>query len=182
MTIFVSTKLGVARSVPPDGSYRRLTPEYFSWLSERVKRATKAARMGKVPQEAFEEMTRRWEEVKRLAKEAGLVDEPKPFLFPEDLNPKEYPFTFRVSAHALQQVDAIRDQALSLGWNLEALYQNRGRFRFPLGQDWGLVCFVEPKEHIGRVTEEHIEIIQPAGHALRFYRDTAPKPITGGRP
>ena len=38
------------------------------------------------------------------------------------------------------------------------LYQNQGRFRFPCGEDYGLVCFVDSDREIGEVTERSIEI------------------------
>ena len=59
-----------------------------------------------------------------------------PYLFPKN---GDWRFTQRVGASAVPKVDAIRDQALSLGWSEARLYQNRGRFRFPYGQDYGLV-------------------------------------------
>ena len=63
-----------------------------------------------------------------------------PHLFPED---GDWKFTQPVRSSTVPKVDAIRDQALSLGWSEAQLYQNRGRFRFPCGQDYGLVCFLE---------------------------------------
>ena len=68
-------------------------------------------------------------------------------------------------------VDAIREKAQSLGWGEARLYQNRGRFAFPCGRDWGLVCFVGPGDVLGAITETHIEIIHDCngrGNALRF--------------
>jgi hypothetical protein len=68
-------------------------------------------------------------------------------------------------------VDAIRKQAQSLGWAEARLYQNRGRFAFPCGQDWGLVCFVGHGDALGEITETHIEIIHDCSgrrNPLRF--------------
>ena len=66
-------------------------------------------------------------------------------------------------------VDAIRDQALALGWSEAALYQNRGRYCFPVGGDYGLVCFLHDGREIGQVTRESIEIVMPSGSRLRHY-------------
>ena len=67
----------------------------------------------------------------RLAPAAPKKTSPatRPYLFPED---GDWRFTQKVRSSAVAKVDAIRDQALSLGWREAQLYQNRGRFRFPL--------------------------------------------------
>ena len=46
-----------------------------------------------------------------------------PYLFPKD---GDWHFTQRVRSSAVPKVDAIRDQAISLGWSYTRLYQNRG--------------------------------------------------------
>jgi len=79
----------------------------------------------------------------------------------------EFRFTERVSPEAVAQVDAIRDQALALGWTLPQLYQNRGHFRFPCGPDWGLVTFLDDGRRLGEVTREFIEIIHPGPRESR---------------
>ena len=63
--------------------------------------------------------------------------EAMPQTAPQYLFPKEsdWPFTQEVSPSAVIKVDAIRDQALSLGWSEARLYQNRGRLHFPCGED-----------------------------------------------
>ena len=78
----------------------------------------------------------------------------------------------------MPKVDAIRDQARSLGWSEAQLYQNRGRFRFPCGQDYGLVCFLEGDKRIGKVTRQSIEIIgpPPQERCLRFYNPDVNQP------
>ena len=97
------------------------------------------------------------------------------YLFPKD---GDWRFTQRVPPSAVAKVDAIRDQALSLGWSEARLYQNRGRFRFPCGQDYGLVCFVDEKERIGEVTRQNIEIIgpPPRENRLRFHNPDVDQP------
>ena len=65
-----------------------------------------------------------------------------------------------VSTDSKSKVDAIRDQALSLGWTEDGLYRTQGSCRFPFGQDYGLVCFLGANCTIGEVTDKSIEIIK----------------------
>lgn len=97
-------------------------------------------------------------------------------LFPEDGN---HPFTEKVLPAAVAKVDAIRDQALALGWSEARLYQSRGRFRFPCGGDYGLVCFIREDQRVGEVTKQHIEILvvsPPRESRLRFYNPDVNQP------
>ena len=89
-----------------------------------------------------------------------------PYLFPED---GDWKFTQPVWLSTVPKVDAVRDQARALGWSEAQLYRNRGRFRFPCGQDYGLVCFLEEDKRIGEVTRQSIEIIGPPPHENRLY-------------
>jgi hypothetical protein len=115
----------------------------------------------------------------RNLSERAVPDKP-PSSVPQYLFPKDgdWRFTQRVPPSAVAKVDAIRDQALSLGWSEARLYQNRGRFRFPCGQDYGLVCFVDEKERIGDVTRRNIEIIgpPPRENRLRFHNPDVDQP------
>ena len=97
------------------------------------------------------------------------------YLYPKD---GEWRFTEKVPPSAVDKVDAIRDQALSLDWSEARLYQNRGRFRFPCGEDFGLVCFVDANERIGQVTRQYIEIIgpPPRENRLRFHNPDVDQP------
>lgn len=79
-----------------------------------------------------------------------------------------WPFTEPVTADAVAQVDAIRDEALALGWTLSALYRNRGSLAFPVGGEYGLVCFVGAGARIAAVTREAIAIDHGRGCVLRF--------------
>jgi len=45
---------------------------------------------------------------------------------------------------------------MAKGWSEVRLYQNQGRFRFPCGEDYGLVCFVDGDQEIGEATERFI--------------------------
>ena len=115
----------------------------------------------------------------RHLSEKTVQDKPPPsvpqYLFPKD---GDWRFTQKVPPSAVAKVDAVRDQALSLGWSEARLYQNRGRFRFPCGQDYGLVCFVDEKERIGEVTRRNIEIIgpPPRENRLRFHNPDVDQP------
>jgi hypothetical protein len=120
--------------------------------------------------------------IPRAAKPVGRDPQPdvERCLFPEDGN---QPFTERVSPWAVAKVDAIRDQALALGWSRRRLYQNRGQFRFPCGDEYGLVCFIGETQHIGEVTRQYIEIIGPPlrENRLRFYNPDVPQPWRAAR-
>ena len=97
------------------------------------------------------------------------------YLCPKD---GEWRFTENVPPSAVDKVKGIRDQAISLGWSEARLYQNRGRFRFPCGEDYGLVCFVDDNERIGEVTRQYIEIIgpPPRENRLRFHNPDVDQP------
>jgi hypothetical protein len=89
---------------------------------------------------------------------------PSAHLFPAS---GAFRFTERVSAEAVAMVDAIRDQALALGWSLAGLYRNRSNLRFPCGQEWGLVTFLHDGRRLGEVARQHIEIVNPGLHETR---------------
>jgi hypothetical protein len=92
-----------------------------------------------------------------------------------DEDPERYRFNQPVSKYALTQVDAIRYQALALGWTEAQLYQTRGRFAFPCGSHYGLVCFIHRNQRLGEVTNKSIEIICSGDHSLHFYRKEVSK-------
>ena len=101
--------------------------------------------------------------------EDRLPDGWSPHSFPEE-DHERFRFSQRVSNHAMAQVDAVCEEALGKGWTEAELYRTRGRFPFPCGRQYGLVCFIHRDLRIGKVTENNIEIAYPDGHALRFYR------------
>ncbi len=105
----------------------------------------------------------------------GTSPDTRPYLFPKD---GDWRFTQRVRTSAVPKVDAIRDQALSLGWSEARLYQNRGRFRFPCGEDYGLVCFLDENKRVGEVTRQSIEIVGPPPNEnrLRFFNPEVDQP------
>jgi len=190
-----------------DVVYRHLDPEFYAWLRQRMTVAEKARRAGKLPAATFDQLRERFNPihawaVEHLGQEALLDairkhnaksyappsietvqqtsaivehESPTEFHFPKD---GEWAFTQAISSDAIKQVDAIRDRALSCGWTESRLYQNRGRFRFPCGEDYGVVCFLGDGRSIGEVTEKHIEIIgaTPGKTTLRFYNPDVDQP------
>lgn len=94
------------------------------------------------------------------------------YLFPsaQEVDEDRLPFWTPVTTTALAKVRAIEAEALAKGWSRAALFQNRGAMKFPVGTGYGLVCFVKPKDRIGKVTETHIEILKPppGRSCLRF--------------
>ncbi len=66
----------------------------------------------------------------------------------------------------------IKDAAMSSGWSYADLFQNRGEYPMPCGQDYGLVCFVHGR-NIGDITADDIELISKKndhGRSLKFQR------------
>lgn len=169
--------------------YRKIDPPYFAWLRSRMETAKRAFESGRLPKSKWDELRGRFNRLQEWAIEhygketlqAAIREfdpanyappinrQPEPFLFPRT---GDWKFTEPVALASLHKVDAIREAAHAKGWSDERLYQNRGRFRFPLGQDYGLVCFVDWDHELGKVTESYIEIIHTRSHdrhALRFY-------------
>jgi hypothetical protein len=194
--------------------YRRLDPTYYAWLRSRMTAAKKANRTGRLADAYYEQLRARFNAVhfwavERFGEQALLeamksldptryspptVKEPEE---PSPLLPHVYPtdgdwrFTEPVSAETVAKVDAIRDQALALGWSEVQLYQNRGRYSFPCGQDYGLVCFLHGDDQVGEITHQSIEIINARGSRLRFHNHNVDQPwlrhvgiseITANRP
>jgi len=87
-----------------------------------------------------------------------------------DEDPQRFEFNQRVTRLALAQVDGIREKALACGWTEAELYQTRGRFAFPCGGYYGVVCFIHRDQRLGKVTDGTIELVCRGGHSLHFYR------------
>jgi len=178
--------------------YRRLDPEYYAWLRHRMTVAQQFRRSGRLSAAQYQLWRTRFNAIHAWAVarfgEGMLVaavealdpkayqpprvqdweprsqsEQPSPqaHLFPAD---GDWPFTEPVASGAVGMVDAIREQALALGWSEADLYQNRGVLRFPCGHDYGLVCFLHSGARVGEVIGQWIEIINPRGTRLRFYR------------
>jgi len=116
------------------------------------------------------EKTDEQEAVERIPRTKRIPPDLDPaFHFPEAEDPA-LPFSQTVRLSALAKVRTIESLALAAGWTLPELYQNRGRFRFPYGQDWGIACFIDPDQKLGAVTIHSIELITRNGHSLYFCR------------
>ena len=174
-------------------AFRRLSPDHFVWLKARFagfKRATNN-RLDDATREVHAGFASLRGLAENLYQPAVIADARKRLTLTKlpspnqalGLKPQYARFTFpvesiftrsvRVTRYALAQVDAIRDAAIAAGWTEAELYQTRGRFAFPYGNDYGVICFVRPEQRLGRVTAQAIEIIQRAGHSLHFYRQGA---------
>jgi hypothetical protein len=169
-------------------AYRALDPEYYAWLRYRMTQAKEAHVAGKMRDETFQDLRAAFNQIHAWA----MARFPEQVLLRaiERLRPKYYdlPRVFGggirgegreenaghahpVSPEALAQVDAIRDMAVSLGWSHDDLYSITGRYAFPCGREYGLVCSVSKGRRIGEVTAESIEVIHEGrGSVLRFYR------------
>lgn len=106
--------------------------------------------------------------------EPSIPEQPE-YLFPEN---GDWSHSARITPDAQQRVNAIRDEALKLGWTDAGLYQNRGRYPFPYGQDYGLICFLSGGRTIGEVTALSIEIIgnHQKGERNHFYNPHVEQP------
>ena len=187
--------------------YRRLEPEYFAWLRSRMLAAQSAFKAGKLPELTWESLKSRFNPLQEYAvqkfgkeslQQASRQLSPQNYQAPRHIpakpeKPAEPPKNNwiyppeeawncieQVSAEALAKVDAIKEEAMSKKWSEARLYQNQGRYRFPCGQDYGLVCFVGGDRKIGAVTEKNIEIIHspdtPRPSTLRFHNPDVPQP------
>src|ERR1039458_610031 len=176
---------GIARDFQiNDTCYRRLDPEYYAWLRSRMHMAKLSAAAGRLPQNSFEELRAKFNAIHDWA--TAQFGEDRLLDAINDLDARDYQppvaepwqphrpwpsvsagndggrdFAHHVSERAMALVHAIRDRALALGWTHEALYQSRGRLRFPFGQDYGLVCFIGVEDRIGNVAADAIQIIGP---------------------
>ena len=167
--------------------YRRLDPEYFAWLRSRMLAAQSAFKAGKLPETKWESLKNRFNPLQEYAvQKFGKEHLQQAFsqLSPQNYQPPRhvpkkpektaeppknnwiYPGNKAltciqpVTSHALAKVDAIRDEALAKKWSEAKLYQNQGRYKFPCGEDYGLVCFVDEDQVIGAVTERYIERVR----------------------
>lgn len=98
---------------------------------------------------------------------------PSGHAFPAD---GDFAFAEPVAPDAVAKVDAVRAEALALGWTEAALYRNRGNLRFPYGGEWGLVCFLDSSSQIGAVTREAITIEHSRGSRGSFPNPAVPQP------
>lgn len=110
----------------------------------------------------------------------ALAAEERPEDFDDLLPDLNYPatgtwaFTEKVDLLDFFKVEEIKATALGLGWSYADLFQNRGRFAMPYGQDYGLICFV-PGRVIGAVTPEAIELFPEKGNRDQYTRFQRPR-------
>ncbi len=179
--------------------FRRLDPEYYAWLRSRMTAAQRHYQAGRIPSYRYEALRARFNTVHAWAierfgeqtlltavktleprryKPPAVRDETEPPPAPPHRYPAEgdWPITHPVLVGAVAKVNAVREQALTLGWSEAQLYQNRGRFTFPCGEDYGLVCFLDEGEEVGEITRQSIEIINAHGNRLRFYNHAVDQP------
>jgi hypothetical protein len=203
MTLFLATSLAVWSTDEPerfardfqinDTVYRRLDPEYYAWLRSRMVLAKKAATAGQLDSAMFEELRVRFNAVHEWAVEhlgedqllaavrtLGVGDYRPPV--PEDDGPRvampqgRKSGSDRTAPEVTAMVDAIREQALALGWQYERLYAVGNHGIFDPGR--GLICFLKAGDRIGEVTRQSIEIIGPPPSEVRqrFYNPDVDQP------
>jgi hypothetical protein len=150
---------------------QHLDPKSYPVPGTHVELATTDANTSKdaLPASATPPDSRCSSEAPSIPGDAVAEDDWSGHQFPEE--PGDFRFLQPVRRSALTKVQAIRDAAVAIGWTDARLFQNRGRFLFPCGNDYGLACFVHPDQTIGRVTPRAIEIVCAAGHSLNFYRN-----------
>jgi hypothetical protein len=162
--------------------YRRLDPEYLAWLQERMFKAQAAHRNGKLPDKQWQFLRESFNAIQAWAKTAFTRKqapqpeveqsdeefftsagpamparrEPEGWCYPQS---GSFPFFETVPDASVQAVMAIRDEALSKGWSEACLLQNRAHLLFPIGHDWGLVCFLKESREIRSVSHKFIEIV-----------------------
>jgi hypothetical protein len=180
-----------------DRCYRRLDPAYFAWLKLRMHAVKAAADAGRIPAQAFDEVRQRFNAMQSVAValfgEAVLLqafraispdgyrpplpDEYEPLRPTAPVSTRPNPEAERL-ARARQLVDAIREQALALGWTMESLYFSDGHERRPFAARYGLVCYIHAQVRIGDVTRQSIELIGPPPQEVRsrFYNPNVEQP------
>ncbi len=175
--------------------YILLTPAVYGWLRKQMDKAHLAYQAGRLMANHWNALRQRFYPLhdwaietygRQAIAEAVSLPQKNPFVIAaseaasstnEPATAHRYPLVGEYShAHpvtpaAVAQVDAIRNKAIVLGWTEKGLYQNRGNFSFPYGQDYGLVCFLDKDKHIGNITRQYIELIglPPHENRLKFY-------------
>lgn len=196
--LFVSTSLDTWTTGQPeifardvqidDAAYRRLDPEYYAWLRSRMNLAKLAAQAGRLGEEEFEELRGKFNAVHEWAMahfgEDALREAVRNFdarnYAPPVAEPGRPVRVARAAesstAEIVAMVDAIRDQARSLGWTHESLYGAGGPARALFGKACGLAGLLRATDRIGEVTRQSIEIILSSGVRQRFYNPDVEQP------
>jgi hypothetical protein len=180
--------------------YRKLDPEYFAWLRSRMLEVKAAHKAGRVPQAAFDELRTRFNELQEVAialfgqqalqdaLRAPRVAEYRPpalDAFPGRSAAKlgvsceraARPDSARYRAAAESAVDAVRGQALEVGWTRESLYGRSAPGLPGIRRDL-VTAICRPGTRIGQITRQWIEIIGPPPHEniLRLYNPDVEQP------
>lgn len=197
-SLFVSTSLDTWTTGQPeifardvqvnDTAYRRLDPEYYAWLRSRVNLAKLAAGAGRLSPEAFDDLREKFNAVHEWAVAHFGEDSLRESIrnldarnyAPPVAEPDKPDRPARAAEHiasdAVAMVDAIRDQALSLGWTGRSLYGPSGATRALFGRACGLANLLKTTNRIGEVTRQSIEIILANGVRHRFYNPDVEQP------
>lgn len=164
-----------------DTAYRRLDPDYYAWLRSKMTMARLASNAGRISREGYEDLRQGFNAMQEWAirrySESILLEAVRnldtrtyqpPVAEPDAPATPTRPDTL-AKAEILAKVDAIRDQALSLGWTLDQLYATSTGSRFEPALRGGLLTCLKPGDQIGEVTQQSIEIILASGVRQRFY-------------
>jgi len=134
-----------------------LTRTYRAWLHKRVKRAVR-----RLPRPAAATLRERWEVIRSIPDASthdmqgadyaqprtgstwlDLMRLPSAHQYPRDSESIQLlPYSHIVTNWALWQTLCIRRDASAKGWSNRRLFGTRGRFKFPYGMDYGVICFV----------------------------------------
>jgi hypothetical protein len=171
-----------------DTAYRRLDPEYYAWLRSRMNLAKLAAGAGRLSPDAFDELREKFNAVhewavahfgeERLREAVRNLDARNytPPVAEPDKPVRPAPAAEHIAFDPVAMVDAIRDQALSLGWTEQSLYGTGGTTRALFGKACGLANLLKATDQIGEVTRQSIEIILASGVRQHFYNPDVEQP------
>ena len=180
--------------------YRKLDPEYFAWLRSRMVEVKAGFEAGRVDAAAFHELRGRFNTLQReaiaLFGENALQNALRAFRVadyrppaPEPLCPapgaKQQAFPEQATrpdgaqsrAVAEAAVDAIREEALALGWTRGLRYGRSASGEPGLRRDL-VTALSRSGTRVGKVTRQWIEIIgpPPVENRLRFYNPDVEQP------
>jgi hypothetical protein len=184
-----------------ESGFRRLDPVYYAWLRHRMEWVKQRHNAGGLKDRTYEALRQRFNHVhgwalQRFGEEALLAaikeSDPQRYAPPKIGGPDELPpvglldppmgpfrFFVRVTRLARVKANLIGERAIALGWTPAQLYQTCGRYHFPMGNDYGLVCFLRSGDEITEVTARYIEVTSLQGVRTRFYKSAAGHGVQG---